>query len=119
LLGSAHITAFRSTDLSAAEAVALRFPQDWKDASIATAAAIRTAATRLHTPKNADVASAATTGDAQLALLSPEPMVPQSAPQAVSDAAPQADQDTEAVIQTASAEHVDAAQVDTGPVCPA
>src|ERR1700722_3450578 len=81
LLGSAHITAFRSTDLSAAEAVALRFPQDWKDASIATAVAVRTAAMKLHAPKNADVASAdvgaaVRTGNAQLALLSPEPMVP-------------------------------------------
>src|SRR5271156_4993324 len=76
LLGSAHITAFRSADLSAAEAVALRFPQDWKDASVATAAAIRTAAMTLRAQKSTDVARAdvtsadvtrvmATTSDAQ------------------------------------------------------
>jgi hypothetical protein len=120
LLGSAHITAFRSTDLSAAEAVALRFPQDWKDASIATAAAVRTAAMKLHAPKNADVASAdvgaaVRTGNAQLALLSPEPMVPPSTPQAVSDAGPQAGEE-QAAIQTASAEQVDTAPVPAGPM---
>ncbi len=79
LIGNAHIAAFRSTDLSAAEAVALRFPQDWKNASIATVAAIRTAALKVRAPKIADVTGAtATANDAQLALLSPEPMVPQT-----------------------------------------
>ena len=116
LLGSAHITAFRSTDLSAAESVALRFPQDWKDASVATGAAIRTAALKLRGQKsvvvasadiaNADVASAnvttvmATTSDTRRALLSPQPLMPRP----VSDGATQqADQDTQATIQTASA----------------
>jgi hypothetical protein len=106
LIGNAHIAAFRGTDLSAAEAVALRFPQDWKNASMATVAAIRTAALKVRTPKIADVTGAtATANDAQLALLSPEPVVPQT----VAETAPQADQGAAAqpVIQLASAEQVD------------
>jgi hypothetical protein len=121
LLGSAHIPALRSTDLSAAESVALRFPQDWKDASVATGAAIRTAALKLRGQKsvvvasadiaNADVGSAnitnvmATTSDTRRALLSPQPLVPRP----VSDGATQqADQDTQATMQIASAEQPDA-----------
>jgi hypothetical protein len=111
LIGNAHIAAFRGTDLSAAEAVALRFPQDWKNASIATVAAIRTAALKARAPKIADVTGAtATANDAQLALLSPEPMVPQTVvPQTVAETAPQADQGAAAqpIIQLASAEQVD------------
>jgi hypothetical protein len=110
LLGSAHITALRGTDLSATEAVALRFPQNWKNASLATATAIRTAVLKLHTLKSVNVASAgAITADSQFALLSPAPMAPQPAHQAVSAIAPQADQDPQAAIQTASAEQTDAA----------
>jgi hypothetical protein len=111
LIGNAHIAAFHGTDLSAAEAVALRFPQDWKNASIATVAAIRTAALKVRAPKITDVTGAtATANDAQLALLSPEPMVPQTVvPQTVAETAPQADQGAAAqpVIQLASAEQVD------------
>ncbi len=115
LLGSAHITALRSTDLSAAESVALRFPQDWKDASVATGAAIRTAALKLHGQKSVVVSSVdvtganitsvmATTSDTRRALLNPQPLLPR----AVSDGATQqADQDTQATIQTASAEPTD------------
>ncbi len=110
LVGNAHIAAFRSTDLSAAEAVALRFPQDWKNASLATAAAVRTAALKLHARKNPNIASAgAITTDAQVALFSPEPMAPQTASETASDTATQADQDSQATIQTASAEQPDAA----------
>ena len=64
---------------------------------------------------NADVASVhvtqamTTTGDAQVALLSPQPMVPLPVPQAASDRATPADQDAQATIQTASAEQSDAA----------
>jgi hypothetical protein len=112
LLGSAHITAFRGTDVSAAEAVAQRFPQDWKNdwknASLATATAIRSAALKLQTPRSTNVASAgAMTTDTQLALLSPEPMAPR--PQSAADTAPQADQNIPATLQTASAEQLDAA----------
>jgi hypothetical protein len=106
LIGNAHIAAFHGTDLSAAEAVALRFPQDWKNASIATVAAIRTAALKVRAPKIADVTgTTAAANDAQLALLSPEPMVPQT----IAESAPQADQGAAAqpVIQLASAEQVD------------
>src|ERR1700722_2707568 len=99
LLGSAHITAFRGTDVSAAEAIAQRFPQDWKNASLATATAIRSAALTLHTPKSTNVASAgAMTTDTQLALLSPEPMAPRPAPQSAADTAPQADQNIPATL---------------------
>jgi hypothetical protein len=112
LLGSAHITALRGTDVSAAEAVAQRFPQDWKNdwknASLATATAIRSAALKLHTPKSMNVASAGViTADTQLALLSPEPMAPRL--QSVSDTAPQADQNIPATLQITSAEQLDAA----------
>ncbi len=110
LVGNAHIAAFRSTDLSAAEAVALRFPQDWKNASLATAAAVRTATLKLQARKNPNIASAgAITTDAQVALFSSEPMAPQTASETASDAAPQADQDSQATIRTASAEQPDAA----------
>jgi len=106
LIGNAHIAAFRGTDLSAAEAVALRFPQDWKNASIATATAIRATALKMRAPKITDVTgTTATRNDAPLALLSPEPMVPQTA----TETAPQSDQDAAAqpAIQMASAEQVD------------
>jgi len=54
------------TDLSAAQMVALRFPQDLSDAS--SVSSIMPAA----------AASAKGTADARLALLNPEPMVPQA-----------------------------------------
>jgi len=63
LLGGWNATALRTTNISAAQMVALRFPQDWGDAS-ATAA-----------PAAAKAASW-TMNNAQLALLNPEPMVP-------------------------------------------
>ncbi|HZC57281.1 MAG TPA: hypothetical protein VE396_14750 [Xanthobacteraceae bacterium] len=109
LAGNANIAAFRGTDLSAAEAVALRFPQEWKSASLATAGAIATTAMTVHAAKTAAVASAAVpTDDAQLALLSPAPMVPQSAPQPASDPGRQSEQDapSQAPIQIASAERL-------------
>src|ERR1700722_6886241 len=119
LLGSAHITALRGADVSAAEAVAQRFPQDWKNASLATATAIRAAALKLHTPKSASVASAgAITADTQLALLSPEPMAPRPVRQSASDTTPQADQDIQATLQTASAEELDAAPAPDASVAP-
>jgi hypothetical protein len=60
----------RSPELSAAQAVALRFPQDLDDASPVTVAF-------------ATSANAAAMGNTQLALFSPQPLVPQaSGPQA-------------------------------------
>jgi hypothetical protein len=77
LLGSAHIEAFRATDLSAAEAVAMRFPQDVRNASLTTAVALRSAATKLRPQTSANVADASgPLRDAQRALLEPMPSLP-------------------------------------------
>jgi hypothetical protein len=93
LLGSAHLGVFRAADLSAAEAVAQRFPQDWKNASLAAATALRTTAMKVRPPQSAGAVDA-TIRNAQDALLDPAPM------------APQADQDSavQPAIQTASAD---------------
>jgi hypothetical protein len=72
--------ALRGTDLSAAAAVALRFPDHWDDPSPAAWPAALAAA------MNASAANA--TSDAQLALLSPQPMVPQTIPQAAPQVVP-------------------------------
>jgi len=77
LLGSAHIEAFQATDLSAAEAVAMRFPQDVRNASLTTAVALRSAATKLRPQSSANVADASgPLRDAQRALLEPMPSLP-------------------------------------------
>jgi hypothetical protein len=79
LLGSAHFDIFRATDLSAAEAIAQRFPQDWRSASLAAAAGLRPTAIKLQTPKSANAAdtSAANTlamaTDGPSGFLNPEP----------------------------------------------
>ncbi len=65
--GNWHVPAFRSTGLSAAQSVALRFPLDWQAAPAEEAASDAVTGT----------ASASVAGNLQLALLSPEPMVPQ------------------------------------------
>jgi len=80
LIGGWQTAALRSTDPSAAQSVALRFPQDWNAASLAMKSSAPPPAT---TKVNA--ANAAT--NAQLALFSPQPMVPQAIPSAVSPAA--------------------------------
>jgi hypothetical protein len=78
----------RSPELSAAQAVALRFPQDLDDASPLTVAF-------------ATSANAAAIGNTQLALFSPQPLVPQaSAPQASAPQLPT----PQATMQMASAE---------------
>ena len=99
LLGNAHIAAFRSTDLtdlSAAESVSLRFPLEWKDATLATGSLLRTAAMKLRAPRSA--AAAGTSTDvraAEFAMFSPQPtMVPQAG----------LDTTSQATFQTASAE---------------
>lgn len=103
LLGNAHIAAFRSadvTDLSAAESVALRFPLELKDASLATGSLLRTAAMKLRGPRSAAVAGASVAGtstdvrQAEFAIFSPQPMVPQAG----------LDTTSQATYQTASAE---------------
>ncbi len=77
LLGNAHIGDFHGADLSAAEAVALRFPQDVRNASVTTAVALRSAATKVHSQGSAIVADVtAPLRDAQRALLEPMPIMP-------------------------------------------
>jgi hypothetical protein len=78
LSGGVHSTVLRSadigvaeTDLSAAESVALRFPDAWANSSSAPQAA----------PSWAVKHASAAKVDPQLALLSPEPMIPQAARQ--------------------------------------
>src|SRR5271168_2704557 len=63
----------RSPELSAAQAVALRFPQDLDEASPVTVAF-------------ATAANAAAIGNTRLALFSPQPMVASAAPAAVQEA---------------------------------
>ena len=98
LLGNAHIAAFRSTDLtdlSAAESVALRFPLELKDASLATGSLLRTAAMKLHAPRSTAVVGSSTdVREAEFAMFSPQPMVPQAG----------LDTTSQATFQTASAE---------------
>lgn len=65
LAGAWHGAATRGADLSAAQAVALRFPLDWQDTPAVAARA-------------AEATNAGMAGNSQLALLSPEPMVPQT-----------------------------------------
>ena len=67
------------TDLSAADVVALRFPQQWDAASPATvdAAGAPTAVGVVN------ASPARRTDNVELALLDPEPMAPQASPQAV------------------------------------
>lgn len=69
VIGGLNITALRSSDdVSATETISLRFPAQWANPSPAIGPAALTAA------MNASAANAAS--QAQLALLSPEPMVP-------------------------------------------
>lgn len=77
LLAGWHVTGLRSTDLSAAQSVAQRFPDDWQNAHVAAAS--------IGAAPSVAMASAMVvgSGDGQLALLSPEPMVmrPSTTPQ--------------------------------------
>ena len=75
LIGGWHPTALRSQDLSAAQSVARRFPQQWdrsppaaENAVVAPPAGVLDAPTPIPAAYRVD--------DAQFALLSPEPMVP-------------------------------------------
>lgn len=93
LIGGWHPTALRSQDLSAAQSVALRFPQQWdRSASTADDDAIAPPAGVLDAPT--PIPAAYRVDDAQFALLNPEPMVPPVHPTAAQTAmqtpAPQA-----------------------------
>jgi hypothetical protein len=77
LIGGWQVAAMRNAnDLSAAASVALRFPQDWGNASPVDAAVAYGALNA----SPATTAAAGAIGDVQLALLSPEPMIPQLSP---------------------------------------
>jgi hypothetical protein len=69
VVGNWHADALRSPGLSAAQTVSLRFPLDWQDAPAVQAASDAATGT----------IKAAAVGGSRLALLSPAPMVPQTA----------------------------------------
>jgi len=82
VIGGWNGAAPRHTALSAAQSIALRFPQDLAD--------------------SAQAAAALTIGNAQVALLSPQPMVPQAAPAPVPQASIPQTSIQQASIQQAS-----------------
>jgi len=89
LIGGWHPGALRaSSDPSAADAVALRFPQAWQKAS-PTAAAAADALPESGVLHDAGITTAApaNVGDAQLALLDPAPMIPPSRQQPIAQTA--------------------------------
>jgi len=94
VIGGVNTTALRTTDVSAAETVALRFPDHWDNGVVQIAPAALTSAMNA---RAADTAS-----DAQLALLNPESMIPQAIPQA--DPQPATDAALPAPVQTAALE---------------
>jgi hypothetical protein len=121
VIGGANITALRATaDVSATDAIALRFPSDWNNPSPQTAIAVPPAAFT--------VSVKGATNDAQLALLNPQPMVspPMVSPpashavtaaQATPDAAAQpAQNQTTVVVQTAALEQPLAVSAPDAPV---
>jgi pyruvate/2-oxoglutarate dehydrogenase complex dihydrolipoamide acyltransferase (E2) component len=93
VLGSWNGTFPHATALSATQSVALRFPQDTDDAAVST------------------IAPAATLGNAQVALLSPQPMV-QPAPQASAPTVAPAPQAATAPTPTAQPAKMQVASVD-------
>ena len=100
LIGGWHPVALRASgDPSAADAVARRFPQAWDEASPAAAPDGALPASGVFNAPAVTTAAAGALSDAQLALLDPEPMVPQMRPQPAS----QTSQDPPRV-QLASAE---------------
>jgi len=105
LSGGLNTTALRSADVSAAESVALRFPDAWNNASSAAKAAPSWAAM--------NVSATNVTSDAQLALLSPEPMIPQTVPQAPPQVNPTVTSDAVAEAGTQTRVHM-AALEDAG-----
>ncbi len=76
LLGGWHATALRGTNLSPAQTVALRFPEDPHDAATTTTAALGPTPFTATAAPAAAAPNAMVLGNAQFALLSPNPMVP-------------------------------------------
>ncbi len=93
LVGDWHATTLRRTDLSAAQNIALRFPAAKADAAVADAT----------TDMPTGAASVSVLGDARLALLSPDPMVPPPAPPSVPQAPVQAAMPAAAIAEPAPA----------------
>jgi len=81
LLGGWHVSALRGTDLSASEAIALRFPEPLGIASPAPSAPDLPSVTDALNASASAVAPTSATRDAQLVLFSPNPMVPHVLPQ--------------------------------------
>ena len=100
LIGGWNTVALRTNERSASDTVALRFPQEWNAAAPAASFAAVVKSSRPATT------TASTANDAQLTLLSPQPMIPQANPQASPQAAPQATQAAaaQAPVQIAAAE---------------
>jgi hypothetical protein len=94
VIDGVNTTALRTADVSPAETVALRFPDHWGNGAVQIAPAALTSAMNA---RAADTAS-----DAQLALLNPEPMIPQAVSQA--DPLLAADAVAPAPVQTAALE---------------
>ena len=85
LIVGSHTVALRSADLSAADTVALRFPENWDNAPAVPRVLV------------AAIAAAHAAGDARSALLSPEPMMPQAnPPQGTAQASAQNESDSAA-----------------------
>jgi hypothetical protein len=82
VIGGVNTTALRTTDISAAEIVALRFPDHWDNGAVQIAPAALTAAMNARATDTAN--------EAQLALLNPQPIIPQTISQADPQAAPDA-----------------------------
>jgi hypothetical protein len=104
LIGGWQSPALRSFDLSAAQSIALRFPQAWNDASLndASAAATTSAPLSAAAPALQGVAASGLMAQDQRALFSPEPMVPRAMPQTASAKTPQATLQIASLEQTGS-----------------
>jgi hypothetical protein len=103
LIGGWHPAALRaSSDSSAADAVALRFPQAWEKISQPAAADNALPESGVLDDAATTTSASANVSDAQFALLDPQPMIPRSRPLSIAqtslDPAPQAR------VQLASAE---------------
>lgn len=84
LIGGWHPGALRaSSDRSAADAVALRFPQAWQKVSQTAPPDDALPESGVLHDAGITTAASASVGDARLALLDPAPMIPQSRPQPI------------------------------------
>jgi hypothetical protein len=96
LIGGWHVTALRSTELSAADTVALRFPDDWNNLVPVPRAAL------------AATLASDTTSHVEIALLSPEPTVPRANPETNLQPAPESISEavSQSAVQSAATEQI-------------